>query len=174
MTVAAALILAVAGCTPPAPEPTLTPSPAPTPVFASDEEALAAAEKAYTVYLAMSDLIAQEGGANPERMQEVATGEALDSAVRDLRELSEGGFRVTGTTTFTFAQPEEIRRSQPPLVAVYVCDDVSEVDVLNTAGESIVSPDRPAKSPFAVRFESGSGEALLVTQREFWEGRDFC
>ena len=63
-----ALGLALAACStggtplPPAPSPSVTP------VFASDEEALAAAKDAYTAYLKVSDQILVDGGANPDRI----------------------------------------------------------------------------------------------------------
>ncbi len=55
-------VLLLSGCLPP--QTTVTPTPEATaaPVFASDEEALAAATAAYAAYLAMSDQIFAEGG----------------------------------------------------------------------------------------------------------------
>ncbi|MCU1637074.1 MAG: hypothetical protein JWQ68_2313, partial [Cryobacterium sp.] len=48
------------------------------PVFATDEDALAAATEAYAAYLSMSDRILMDGGAQPERIREVATKPLAD------------------------------------------------------------------------------------------------
>src|SRR5690606_24012229 len=78
-TVTVAVLLS--GCVQQGPEVTPPPEPSTTPIFASDEEALAAATEAYEAYLAMSDLIAQEGGVNPERIESVAVRKALADAL---------------------------------------------------------------------------------------------
>ncbi|HEU4807654.1 MAG TPA: hypothetical protein VFT01_05275, partial [Homoserinimonas sp.] len=67
LSIAVAMLLS--GCVPQDPEVVPPPEPSTEPVFASDEEALAAATDVYKAYLAMSDLIAQEGGREPERLE---------------------------------------------------------------------------------------------------------
>ena len=62
------LALVLAGCAPDVPAIQVPPTPTVTPLFASDEEALAAAEEAYAAYLAMSDEITSDGGERPERI----------------------------------------------------------------------------------------------------------
>ena len=172
--VAAALTLILAACTSPAPEPTPTSSPVATPVFASDEEALAAAEKAYADYLAVSDEIAQDGGADPERMETVAIGRGLKTAVDELREYQERGVRSIGHTSFTASSLESVHQSGNVVeVRFYVCDDVSQVDVVDNTGKSIVQPGRPVKLPFQVT-ASADEARLLVSERGFWEGVDYC
>ncbi|MDQ4137963.1 MAG: hypothetical protein M3116_03855, partial [Actinomycetota bacterium] len=48
-------------------------------LFASDEDATIAAEKAYRDYVAMADRISIDGGADPERLEEFATESVLQS-----------------------------------------------------------------------------------------------
>ena len=55
----------LAGCLPTDPPVTPPPTSDLEPVFASDEEALAAAEEAYGAYLAAADEILSSGGADP-------------------------------------------------------------------------------------------------------------
>ncbi|MES1170616.1 MAG: hypothetical protein ABUL47_08010, partial [Leifsonia sp.] len=75
---AAAVLLAVlAGCVPTG-TPTKSPRATATPVFASDAEALAAAEKAYAAYESAVDRSLQTSSA--EGLDAVATGDALSSA----------------------------------------------------------------------------------------------
>src|SRR3954462_13593979 len=71
----AALLLALAGCVPTDSHPTSWPHPSATPVFASDAEALAAAEKAYAAYEAAVDRSLQS--ISVDGLDAVATGDAL-------------------------------------------------------------------------------------------------
>ena len=61
---AAFVLAALSGCVQTTEKPTPTPTAAATPAFASDEEALAAAEKAYAAYLAVLDDVTADGGRN--------------------------------------------------------------------------------------------------------------
>src|SRR5690606_919779 len=67
------ITLVLAGCTQPDPMPTPPPTPSAAPVFASDEEALAAAEEAYGKYLETVDAILADGGSNAERLKPLVT-----------------------------------------------------------------------------------------------------
>ena len=80
VTIAGMLLLA--GCGGGDPIPTLPPTPSATPIFASEEEALAAAEDAYAAYRGMSDQISAEGGANPERIAPFVTESRLADELR--------------------------------------------------------------------------------------------
>ena len=171
--VVAATTVLISGCTTPDPVDSSSPTASSEPVFASDEEALAAAEQAYADYLAMSDLIASEGGADAERMQTVASGEALATAVQDLLEFTEREVRSVGQTSFDITEVERISRESPPSIAFYVCDDVSAVDIVDGSGDSIVSPGRPDLSPFQVRVERVNG-LMVVSNRNYWEGENYC
>ena len=71
--------LMLGGCVPSAPAASPTPEPSSTPVFASEEEALAAAEEAYAAYLAVIDEIHADGGAGVERLEVVATPEVTNN-----------------------------------------------------------------------------------------------
>ncbi len=70
-------MLALTGCVDGDRLPTLPPTPTSTPIFASEEEALAAAEEAYAAYLEMSNLISSEGGVEPERIAPFVTADQL-------------------------------------------------------------------------------------------------
>jgi len=90
--------IGLVGCVP---GPDASPSPTATaagPRFASDEEALAAAEEAYAAYLAMSDRIAQDGGRDPERIAEFVTEEQLARELEIYKLLSSSGAHQIGST----------------------------------------------------------------------------
>jgi hypothetical protein len=164
---AAALVLV--GCTP-APHPTSSPKPAATPVFRTDAEALAAAEKAYRAYEAASDQIFADGGKDPSRLDHFATGKVLADDRRDFAELVEKGWRSVGRTRVTNVTLESHEKDA---VTIYACDDVSGVDVLDSRGASVVSQDRPDLSPVEVSLKLRDTE-LLVAAINAWDGGGVC
>ncbi|TFC84836.1 hypothetical protein [Cryobacterium sp. TMT4-31] len=170
------LLLGAAGCTaapkpaPPSPTPTITP------IFASDEEALAAATEAYANYQNMSDQIDSEGGIDPERIAPFVSASLLPTAVHQSDGFREAGARSVGSTTFLVAGTQELSYASLDEIAIslYICDDVSEVDVLDENGSSLVSEIRDSVTPFEVGFVLNSDEALIVDSRDVWQGKSFC
>lgn len=173
LLLAMALALALAGCVPDAPVATPAPSPTSTPVFASDEEALAAAEEAYRAYLAVSDQIGNEGGADPERIADVVTGELLAVETDGFETFAANRWRTTGSTILRSLMEQRVDLSGSPTVVAYVCVDVTAVDVLDSSGQSLVAPSRPGLQPFVVGFDP-SDDGLKPSTREPWEGPDLC
>ncbi|WP_243064165.1 hypothetical protein [Humibacter sp. RRB41] len=174
--VALALLVAVAlaACTTPSPSPTPTKRAAHTPLFASDAEALDAATKAYAAYLKVSDQISHDGGKNPERIKPYATGEALQLVLKSAAQFAAAGAHSVGSTKY-----RKVRLQNPGSdglhVAIYTCEDVSEVDVVNSGGESLVESDRATLSAFVVTLESaGSSSGLIVEDRKSWELDGIC
>ena len=170
------LLLGAVGCTA-APKPA-PPSPTPTVVsiFASDEEALAAATEAYANYQKMSDQIDSEGGLDPERISPFVSADHLPSAVHQSDGFREAGARSVGSTSFLVAGTQQLNyaSSDQTAISLYVCDDVSGVDVLDVSGASLVSEARASVTPFEVGFILNSEEALVVNSREVWTGKNFC
>ncbi len=167
---ALAVVLLLTGCSAASPEAApSTPSPSATPVFASEEEALAAAEEAYAAYVAVSNQVFSEGGINPERLNSVATGDFLADEMAGFERILANGWRSTGLTAF---RDVVLQRYSPgsstDIVGVYVCEDVSGVDVLDSSGASVVSPSRPETTVMQVTFDLGDENALLVSSREAW------
>lgn len=169
VTAALALMLLLSGCVPTPPAETPVASPSPTPVFASEEEALAAAEEAYAAYLAVSNQVFAEGGANPERLNSVATGDFLADEMAGFERVRASGWRSTGLTAYR----DVVLQSYAPgsstgVVGIYVCEDVSGVDVLDASGVSVVSPSRPDTTTMQVIFDLGDSNTLLISSREAW------
>jgi hypothetical protein len=178
---AAAVVLVAAlsatACTPP-PEPPRTPAPSSTPLFASDEEALAAAEAAYAAYATVIDNVLQNGGRDTTPIRQVAEGAALRDAVADAGEFEANGYRTVGTTRIiavrlqsndTLAGPHDVA------VRAYVCEDVSKVDLLDSSGKSLVSSERPNVTPFQAAFAPAKeSSGLVVVEREIWGDSNVC
>ena len=170
--------LAATGC---APDPAAphTPAPTSTPLFASDEEALAAAEEAYAAYQAVSDAILIDGGTEPERLLAVATEAQYEYEKSGFDEARINQLRSTGGSTF---DTMTVRERKPDIgdgrlvVSVFFCEDVTAVDILNAGGQSIVDKTRPARFPRIAYFDLVGDEKarLLVSAIEEWEGDNFC
>ena len=176
---AATLTLTISGCfgdTPsynPAAEPTTAP------LFASDEEALAAAEEAYRDYTSVVDSIFIDGGKDSERILEVATSAVAEIQDEGFQTASEKGLRSTGGTTIDSAvlqQYESTSLDGLAIVTIYVCVDVSAVDILDESGASVVNKNRVDRIPREVTFDSfpSSQSGLIVSNVEVWTGEDFC
>lgn len=172
-------MLALSGCVPTAEPDPIPPTPTVTPVFATEEEALAAAEAAYREYLAVSDAILADGGRDRARLQSVATGEALQIDTDGFAEFEANGLRSVGLTTYSGFSLQSYDPSAPAganVVRAYVCADVSKVDVLDAHGASVVDPSRQSVTRFEVGFDQVSNKtrALIVSSKDVWSGDTSC
>lgn len=170
------LALALAGCTgAPTPTPTPTESSA-EPIFASDEEALAAAVEAYQAFETISLQIAKEGGVGPERIEGTATDRYLPQLLDEFDQYRELGIRVEGQSSIDSTRLAEYTEdSDGARVALYVCRDVTGVRVLDSAGSDVTPADRDDRTPLiAFLISEPSKSHLLVDNVELWSGDDFC
>ena len=175
---AVVLLVGTSGCaTEPAPAPTASASSSPTPaapVFASDEEALAAATEAYANYLAVSNSVAQSGGKDSQQMATVAVGEALEEELQSLSELSKAERVGVGDVKFDSLTIQSAELNSGSVTA-YVCLDVSETDVIDNAGTSVLPPDRVDRLPLEVSFTADKDANVLLLERtRSWGGSNFC
>jgi hypothetical protein len=176
LAVTVAGILLLAGCGGGDPIPTLPPTPSSTPIFASEEDALAAAEEAYAAYLAAWDRIASEGGVDPERIAAFTTGDFFESELEGLETFRDNQWRTIGQSVLHSAnlQFADLTGNDPTPVAAYVCVDVSAVDVRDESGASVVSPDRPALQAFEVFFAVSDAGGLVPAASNPWEPESIC
>lgn len=140
--VATVLAAGLCGC---APDPFADPTPPPTPSgmvsgFASDEEAFAAAEATYRAYVdAVNDVVIADSDTY-KPVFEWLTGEALRSSRESLDSLRSRRLRVEGQTSVARIELRQMRSGAP---IISVCLDVSDVELLDTKGESVVATSRP-------------------------------
>jgi hypothetical protein len=172
---AAALLVALAGCVPTT-HPSASLSATATPVFASDAEALAAAEKAYAAYLKVSDEIGHDGGRDPDRIASTVTSERLTIEKRGSTALQSHGLHTTGFTRFSNASLEQVAMSGADLeVIFYACWNASEVRVINAEGADVTPGDRVNKRTLEVVVTSVRGRLPLVLESDdAWSGRSSC
>jgi hypothetical protein len=146
-------------------------------VFASEEEALAAAEKAYAEYLRVSDEILIDGGNDPRRLLDVATEGVYQAELDGFNQVHAQGWHSTGGSTADHFRIEQFNpRDKVDVLTAYLCSDVSRVDVLDASGASVVSPTRPNRTAFEVSFSyrEGSSTGLVVSNKSPWAGGGIC
>lgn len=157
---------ALSGCAP-SPEP----SPTKTALFASDEEAFAAAEETYRAYTEASN--ARRNGDQSVDPQDFLTGEALESHIDSLRALDEAGLRVVGDVSVVDFRPmsDSVRRDGQSLSAV-VCLDLANARTLNSDGDDVTPSDRP--QVIALGASMIWVEKAYAISREFDEDNATC
>jgi hypothetical protein len=151
----------------------VSPTPRATPVFANEAEALAAATAAYAAYVKVSDEIFADGGVNPDRLEAVATGKQLKTNIKGFADARSKTYRSSGGTTFDHVALQSYMPSQDDaLVTIYVCDDISSVNVTDSLGVSVVSENRPDRAGYQATFarSAKSVNHLLLSDKESWSG----
>jgi hypothetical protein len=172
MTLSLAGILA--GCSPDTVMPTPPPDPTSTPVFASDEEALAAAEDAYARYLEVSNDLGEGGWLDSSALSTVLRGEALDEELATAESFSANGYMQIGRSTFDTATLQQWESDADTIsITVYLCLDVTGVDVVDSAGTSIVAPDRADRRSLEVAIDNEEDD-FKVSGGDVWSGQSFC
>jgi len=159
------------------PATTVTPSASETiePIFASDEEALAAAEAAYRAFESVSHTIASDSGRDAERINAVATPAYVPELLDEFAKYSEIGIRAEGTAQVdSFSLVENSMTDSGATVSIYVCRDVSQVRVIDGTGADVTPPGREARTPLIAVLMAERGKPLLVDEVDLWSGDDFC
>jgi hypothetical protein len=148
------------------------------PLFASDEEALAAARSTYEAFLNATDTVMAEGGVDPERIDEFATVEVASSEKASIAQFVERGDRIRGRAQVDSValQSYSSDLGEGNEMTVYMCVDISEVVVYDEQGTSIVATARPNRIPFQVTFEAVPVKPprLLVSSKAVWDGEGGC
>jgi hypothetical protein len=161
----------LSGC---APSDTSTP-PEPTETFvapyATDEEALAAAEEAYGEYLRVINFHLHESVLDEKQLGTVAVGAELAGAIESLARMSRDGQYAVGDATFSGMefQRYSLDGSSSELVSVYLCEDLSEIQLFNSDGKA-AGEDGIAPYTLQVTFDySTEHGVLVVSDRIEWD-----
>jgi len=166
-----ALLLALlSGCAPsdasPPPEPTST-FVAP---YATDEEALAAAEEAYAEYVRVTGVVYSAELSDPAMLSTVASGDHLDELVQEHAELETENEFIAGAQTFDQVVLQRYSRdgSSREIIAVYLCDDLSKLEIVKDGIK--FGPEKPLLPvTMQVVFDYSSlTQSLLVSARDIW------
>jgi hypothetical protein len=182
LAVTSITVLALAGCSgteapgPPTSEISSTPNAEPTPMFASDDEALAAAELAYRNYIAVSDEIARDGGADIERIESIVTSDMFIQDSRASALYSTGKLHAAGFTAVESFRFQSLNNtSTESVLAAYVCLRFDALRILDDQGADVTPASRSNSLPLVVRMISIEPTPFfLMSSSEVWSGSNFC
>lgn len=167
-------LLVLAGCVGAEPLPTLPPEPTSTPIFASEEDALAAAEEAYAAYLEMSNLISSEGGVEPERIAPFVTEDQLADELDGSAYLESNQIRTVGASVLNQVELQQYDELDAYAeIVFYACVDVSGVRVLDSAGQDVTPSERAPTIALEVVVQAGTEEVLVADSAQ-WPDSGFC
>lgn len=170
--------LLVTGCA--AQDPTARPTPRPTstPVFASDDEALAAAEAAYAEYLKVSDAISADGGSRAERLKPLVTADWYAKELGAFEDLRETGRHQEGTTTFRNAHLQQFEHDGTGNISltIYACSDSSAISFTNSDGTDATPDEREVLLGVEVMFvgENPTQPQLQLSSYSPWPDDSLC
>lgn len=170
-----ALAATLAGCSDTTRIPDPTPEATADPLFASDEEALAAAVEVYERYLVAADDALNDPELPLDNLNAIASDALTENIVAIRSNLEEQGLSIVGYRTIvnSIFQSSVTEQSSTD-VSFYVCESVADTDILNADGMSMVEEDRLVLSEWmpTVSFD-GSSEGEVVA-RELWQGGGIC
>jgi hypothetical protein len=148
-----------------------------TPMFASDEEAAAAAELAYRNYIDVSDQIARDGGANVERLKPFVTPSFYLQVVEEFSFFSKNGAQSSGSTGMDSFKIQSLQLVENRLgIVAYVCLDVTENLLINAAGADVTPIGRASRVPLEILITVDPAKAnlVLLSGSDVWTGINFC
>lgn len=140
-------------------------------MFASDEEALAAAEEAYGKYLETVTTVLADGGRSPDRLLEYVSAELFARDLPGYQTFAKNHWRATGHISFTM-QPQQVDSILGDLV-VYTCEDRTYFDVVDENDLSVLPDRQMARSAFEVSLD-WTGASLVIIDQESWTGGGIC
>src|SRR5690606_1313199 len=130
-------MLVLSGCTG-------SPDPAPTttaPLFATEAEAFAAAEATYRAYVDALNAVDLSDPATFEPVFALTAGEANNIDKQGLSGYHASGYIVSGESVVEVLEPLLFNHGTSQ-VDIAVCLDVSQVELVDSHGQTLVSPDR--------------------------------
>ena len=161
-------VLVLTGCVGSDPPVTPAPTPTSTPLFASDAEALKAAEAAYKRFNDVADAVFDAGGVGADRLNAVSVDPLLKESLRDFEDVRAKGLRSTGKVVDRDFRLQSTGPGPADAVVMYVCEDLSGSDVVDANGHSVVKPSRPDSQLFAIHFTALKSGTILPSSQEPW------
>ncbi|WP_286329085.1 hypothetical protein [Agromyces marinus] len=120
-----------------------TAEPTAEPIFASDEEALAAAVEAYEAYSAASNRVANAGGEGSGGIARLVSPEFDEVVQEEFAALRDSGLRMSGDAIhFAPVLDSHEERNRVATVTVTFCRDVSGTRLLRPDGSDATPADR--------------------------------
>jgi hypothetical protein len=171
------IAIALAGCSAQQPAPQASTATAEEkPLFTTDEEALAAAQAAYAHYLEVSDQIARDGGANPERLKGLVSNVLLAESTDFAEQIFKQGLHSEGSSlTDTFHIQGRSGNGSEEIISSYVCLRLSQVRIIDESGLDVTPSTRQDSLPMLLSFSiNQKTQNLILDSSEVWTGSNFC
>lgn len=130
----------IVGCAPqsaPPPSPSTSAT-----AFSSDAEAFAAAEATIRRYIDASNALQLDDNASVEAFLAISTGTQHTFDKDRLENYRSRGYTVSGATRLLRVERDAVSITGGT-VSLGICLDVSDVEVRDSSGSSVISPDRP-------------------------------
>lgn len=145
------------------------------PLFASDEEALAAAVAAYEEYAAVVDaLLARQEP--PWTLRNVADEELAQVTEAEVQQFLSEGYTATAPRDIPATQLQS-RLAEPngsELIVLYICEDLTNVDVVDASGESAIGERSNPRTEIEVAVRVDATLRTTVAERTVWSGSGIC
>jgi hypothetical protein len=175
---ASAAALLLSGCAPTAHIAGPAPQSISTPIFANEDEALAAATKAYAAYVKVSDEITADGGVHSERIAPYVTRSQLIRDKKVFENYKSKGYISEGTSKFhsVVLQAYSDGGQSALNLVVYLCLDLSHIRLMDSSGSDITPQGLETPSPMQITLARGanSEHTVVIERSESWSGDDFC
>lgn len=144
-------------------------------MFASDEEALAAAEAAYRNYIDVSDQIARDGGLNVERLQPFVSVELYQQQVQEYADVVSKGLRAMGSSMFDSFTLESYDATKGEIRA-YACLRTGDIQVLDSSSLDVTPINRNNNLPLQLVFTVSTDldSRVSISRSDVWSGTNFC
>ncbi len=170
------LTTTLVGCSDTTRLPDPTPEATAEPLFASDEEALAAAVEVYEEFLAVTDQILQEGGAEPERLEPLVSPDLYESELAGFEDFASSGARLVGSSSITASELQQRSPGSDPdseEVIAYFCVSSEDTDVVDASGSSIREPGAPVEYGFEV-VTAFAPDGAVIESNQLFDGLQSC
>ena len=155
------IVLALTGCG--SPPVALEPEPTAEPLFASDEEALAAAIEVYEGFQSEYNRLAQASSVDDESLGRWSRGPYMDLEIEGLRTLNQNGWTQVGANrTSNYALVEYAPDDPMGMVTIRFCNDISSVDIVDRAGDTVLPEGRSDLGTMVATFDLVNGSLILV------------
>jgi hypothetical protein len=173
-----ALVVSIAGCSAEPAPPLASASAAPTtaPLFASDEEALAAAEAAFEEYLDVAFRVFADGGIDPGRLETVATDEVLATDISRAADFAARGLRQVGEPVVletTLQQHTSDERGNIHITS-YSCMEGRSVSAVDSDGNELGNPNRARTVTLENHFTGDPTGTLRLSKSTVWAAGESC
>ena len=139
-----------------------TVAPTDAPLFASDAEALAAAEEVYREYSVVADQVAE--GRDVQDLAKFVTNEWLEQETLTYLSLREEQKRLVGQSTIRSINLQSFADNR---VVIYVCHETSNIRVIDASGADVTPADRPPTATLQVTLTVDESR-LLISDSELW------